>query len=302
MMTRSGRSILEVLIVVAILGILIGLLLAGIQKMREASLRTQTKNNLRQMMMGYASHSSKHGDKVSGLPDSDPNKTVYRNSGSIFNHIRLELFGKSNLPNNPTKGELTSYTTPSIRIFHSPADPSIGVKSMSSSQGKISYAANMMAFDKAITYPVSIPDGTANTIAIAEKYWWVSMLWSGDSVTRHTCYHDYQEILPGVAMSFANRRATFADFGSADIVPTYEKSTGELIIDTHFQDMPLKSKTFEVRPLYTNTWCDRLQTPFAAGLPVAMFDGSVRILSPSIEPKIFWGLVTPAGGEIVWDF
>ena len=44
------------------------------------------------------------------------------------------------------------------------------------------------------------------------------------------------------------------------------------------------------------------QTPFSAGLPVAFFDGSVRILSPSIDESIFWSLVTPNGGEVVGDF
>jgi hypothetical protein len=44
------------------------------------------------------------------------------------------------------------------------------------------------------------------------------------------------------------------------------------------------------------------QTPFAAGLPVALFDGSVRTLSPRIAEHVFWALVTPNGGEVIGDF
>ena len=41
------------------------------------------------------------------------------------------------------------------------------------------------------------------------------------------------------------------------------------------------------------------QTPHGAGLTVAMFDGGVRTISPSVDVSVFWGLVTPAGGEVV---
>ena len=44
------------------------------------------------------------------------------------------------------------------------------------------------------------------------------------------------------------------------------------------------------------------QTPFSGGLPVALFDGSVRTLSPGIAPEVVWALVTPAGNEVVGDF
>jgi hypothetical protein len=40
------------------------------------------------------------------------------------------------------------------------------------------------------------------------------------------------------------------------------------------------------------------QTPFSAGLPVALFDGSVRTIRPGVRPEVFWAMVTPAGGEV----
>ena len=44
------------------------------------------------------------------------------------------------------------------------------------------------------------------------------------------------------------------------------------------------------------------QTPFRAGLPIALGDGSVRIVSPTVDPKIFWGAFTPNRGEILGDW
>ena len=32
---------------------------------------------------------------------------------------------------------------------------------------------------------------------------------------------------------------------------------------------------------------------------VGLFDGSVRTVSPRVSEEVFWGSVTPAGGEVV---
>jgi hypothetical protein len=45
-----------------------------------------------------------------------------------------------------------------------------------------------------------------------------------------------------------------------------------------------------------------VQTPFSSGLPVAMYDGSVRTVSPGIQESAFWAMITPAAGDIVADW
>jgi hypothetical protein len=34
----------------------------------------------------------------------------------------------------------------------------------------------------------------------------------------------------------------------------------------------------------------------------ALADGSVRQLRPTIDPAVYWGAVTPAGGEVLADW
>ena len=57
--------------------------------------------------------------------------------------------------------------------------------------------------------------------------------------------------------------------------------------------------TFQARPKLED--CNPLipQTPHAGGMLVGLFDGSVRSISPRVGEEVFWGSVTPAGGEVV---
>ena len=63
-----------------------------------------------------------------------------------------------------------------------------------------------------------------------------------------------------------------------------------------------KGLTFQLRP--TVAGCDPSypQSPYSSGLLVAWADGSVRMISASISPSVFWSAVTPDGGEVPGDF
>ena len=60
--------------------------------------------------------------------------------------------------------------------------------------------------------------------------------------------------------------------------------------------------TFQLRPSLDD--CDPRQpnASSSSGLQVGMADGSVRIVRHGIDPKVFWGAVTPAGGEVLADW
>src|SRR6516165_9692277 len=53
---RTGLSMIELLVVLALLGFLLALLLPAVQKVREAAARTQTINNLKMVAIALHSH------------------------------------------------------------------------------------------------------------------------------------------------------------------------------------------------------------------------------------------------------
>jgi prepilin-type N-terminal cleavage/methylation domain-containing protein len=61
MLARPGFSLLELVVVLAIMGITIGLLLPAVQRTRESASRTACRNNLRQLGLGLHLHENAYG-------------------------------------------------------------------------------------------------------------------------------------------------------------------------------------------------------------------------------------------------
>jgi len=288
MSQRRAMTVLELLVVVGIATLLLALLLPAVQRVREAATRLQSMNNLRQIILATHHFASEQSDR---LPDLSPGRNQ-----TLLTSL-LPFVEQSNQHDEvmdllrPRPGRIVkSYNVMTIRLFVSPADPSLG-QSPFGAGGVTSYAANAQVFAdnplQARRLSQYLRDGTSNTILFAEHYaycqgttfaWWSGSWWLSNGITR---------------------RATFADTFAMLLPPPPPDVCPVTTGNPPMSAGSVRGLTFQVRPRLEEADPRLAQTPHSAGMLVAMGDGSVRTLRGGIKEEVYWGLVTPAGGEVV---
>jgi prepilin-type N-terminal cleavage/methylation domain-containing protein len=280
---RYAFSLLELMVVVAILAVALGLLFAGVQRIRDSAHRVQSTNNLKQIALAIHHFSDGHRGRLPTVGAWQP-PTVYVNSMVlVYPAVNAPSLFWRILPyveqGNQAAGK--EYTT--VGVFVSPADPTAST-GLSKGEPLCSYAANGVVFkDNTRRMPASFSDGMSNTIAFAERY------------TR----------CGNVKFEYPNwnlneYRPAFADYGQ--IVPL---TKGDPPQSWPSQDglMPpqVTSELFTFQAAPSASKCDAglAQTPHASGMLVALADGSVRQIAPAISVTTYWGLVTPASNELI---
>jgi prepilin-type N-terminal cleavage/methylation domain-containing protein len=286
---RKGVTLLEVLVVLALIGILVLLLLPAVQKARESAALVQSQNNLKQIALGLHQVAGEYDGNLPGVFQSAP---VFEDA----TFITLLLYLEQSQVFNERLGQnrVQDFLRFQVRTYINPLDGSSGVPNdeISLSYGDVnqtqagisSYALNAQFF---LSYPRMnrITDGLSNTIWLAEHYGW--------NCNQTTFLYD---------VIYANRwipfqSSTFAQGGPGLILDRgdyYPITTG-----VPPQSTAEDGKTFQVRPSVSE--CDpRLPNASSTwGLQVGMADGSVHILAPSISPHLFWDMVTPDRGEVL---
>jgi prepilin-type N-terminal cleavage/methylation domain-containing protein/prepilin-type processing-associated H-X9-DG protein len=150
---RRAFSLIELLVVVAILGVLMGLTLAAVQKARAAAGRCQCANNLHQIALAAHEAHDSYGF-IPGNPYAD------RVIGTTFYHL---------LPYVEQQAVHEAHTYNAvISVFRCSNDPS----SSGGANAPGNYATNELLFvpGARVELATSMPDGTSCTIMFAEKY------------------------------------------------------------------------------------------------------------------------------------
>jgi prepilin-type N-terminal cleavage/methylation domain-containing protein len=267
---RKGFTLIELLVVIAIIAVLLALTLAGIQNVRSASMRLRSMNNLRQVNLAFQNYSSQHG-QLPGIVDVMT--TDLRDRPPFVAILPLLEFNRS--------------------TFISPADPSLEFVNPNKPFGfpdpddaYASYAYNAIVFTGARPRLETIRDGMSNTIGLAEHYarcaerQWIVFIFS----------------LRDSSGDGGHRRPSFADRYYGDVVPITTPGNPRVTAPS------LTGATFQARPNLMESDATLPQTPHSQGMLAGMMDGSVRTISRSVAPGVFWSAVTPSGGELLPDF
>jgi prepilin-type N-terminal cleavage/methylation domain-containing protein len=283
---RRAFTMTELLVVVAISAIVLALIVVTVVRVREAAARTESQNKLRQIMLGMQHFASASNGRLPAFDPTPANANLapflavlpFVDQGAFDLYWNREMF------------------PPNLALFISPADPTAANGGLLEGCGICSYAANGQIFIGQPVLPASIPDGTSNTIGIAEHYAYMCGL---GAVTGDGVNFPYLTAQWGVTFSYWDTttpgRATFADVLQGYVPYT----SGDPPVSVAATYSPPPGPTFQTAPTQAACYSGLAQTPHPSGMLVAMMDGSVRIISPSISESNFWGAVTPAGGETI---
>jgi type II secretory pathway pseudopilin PulG len=163
-MPRRGFSIIELLVIIAILLLLAAFLLPAVGKVRFAASRAQSQNNLRQLALAVHNFH----DSMGRMPPAIGKSNNVDGTAHFFILPYIEqaaLFQKA--AGEPWKNEIFAIVIP---VYVDPNDSSAPEKLYQGWLATTNYAANWLAFRSGDKSFINIVDGTSNTAMFATRY------------------------------------------------------------------------------------------------------------------------------------
>jgi prepilin-type N-terminal cleavage/methylation domain-containing protein len=304
---RRGFSLIELLVVIAIIAILLGLLLVAVQRVREAASRLRCYNNMKQIGLAMHNYHNQYGE----LPQSGFMHAFYNAPGQpvspakpddpqgsflfhLLPYVEQESPWRQSDAQDLIQAAIRIAETP-VALYRCPSRSAPSTldltnypkfrrvfQGLETKAALTDYAVNPLWWLEPLTPNTDArprltkaTDGLSNTVLLAEKG--RKLRWTGvpEEGGNYCCSYS------GGSTSF--------DVGQ-------ENAGGHIgiIPDSEFQIMTPQN--------FTKPWYGHLEAAGSihpAGCTVVGGDGSVRSVSYSIPPKLWYQLCTVSGGEAV---
>jgi prepilin-type N-terminal cleavage/methylation domain-containing protein len=332
--TRTALTLVELLVVMAIIGILVGLLLPAVQQAREAARRIQCKNNLKQIGLALHNYTTTHRSLPPGAT-VDLSPSVTGNNGSWGVHGRiLPYLEQGNLYDQVDLTTAWDFQSAidglKIPTYACPSDPRSD-EARDPGGGKVTLYPTTYGFNygrwfvfspttgnggDGLFYPnakltfASATDGTSSTLLAAEvKAWTKYQRNGGPPITTMPTNVAQAETTVASGAQFKSTGHTEWPDGRvhhAGVTVTLLPNT-----EVHFTAGSTTHKETDY-----NSWQEGKNG--GAGQPsyaiitsrsyhsgtvnVVLLDGSTRSISDSIDIAVWHALGTRSGNEVIGDF
>ena len=274
----AGVTLLEVIVVIAVLGVLMSILLPAVQMARESARRMTCSSNLHQI-----------GIAIGNYLDSQrvfPGRNLRRDlNGILFAKLDLELAERVNLA-----------------VLSCPSDPlaeaSFGNQSYYLNDGAtLESAGNGILGSGRLRQikPADVTDGLSNTATVSERLPFDEYVRLDLDIRtlgleeRRRVFHRTSQAMPTIGQFAAECHAR-----PGAVFP------GWINTARYNHIVPPNSNNCVNG---SNALLDQLAIPpqslHGRGVELLMADGAVRFISQSIDREVWWGIGTRNGGEVV---
>jgi prepilin-type N-terminal cleavage/methylation domain-containing protein/prepilin-type processing-associated H-X9-DG protein len=304
---RCGATLLELLVVLAIIGVLAALLLVAVQRVREAASRLQCTNNLEQLALAVHAYHDTQGalpvDSLAGFEGPfGPRTQAWSWLARILPYLEQEnLYRQANIPNN-TLLESQDQVATTIEVFLCPSDGAALL-------GPRRDAADLGFYEGPI-FPPAILVGQTNYKGVSGANWdWGEPRWhnigtngSWDGLTYGDGIFYRSDFLTPKSLTSITDGTSQTFMIGEDIPamnhwcswPYANNAVGTCAI-------PPNVKQPDGAPYPPADWFDvySFRSRHPNGLQFAYADGSVHFVSDSIDLATYRAMATIRGGEVV---
>lgn len=310
MRRRSGFTLIEILVVIAIIAILIALLVPAVQKVRDAAARATCQNNLKQI--GVALHNYQDAHKAFPLGNWKPNS--FSVHSQLLPYIEQDaLYGQVDFSQAYNSATNLIPTAVPVQIFLCPTDPQNSAPAGFSGNNYVAnygttilWSKNGSVADGVFWHDTSttgygcritdIRDGTSNTAAFSER---LKGDWSNTVVSPLTDLVNptgVNPVTPDDAMNFC--RANFATS------PQWYSNFGSKWIQGQ-QDVMYSSPAPPNDPACAYPQNSTQNMPASSahtnGVNLLLCDGGVHSVSNNITVPTWRALATRDNGDTPGD-